>query len=41
MQELLTTIKTPADLRQIPVSELPKLASEIRYAICEQVKKGG
>ncbi len=39
--ELLSTIQTPADLRKIPISELPKLATEIRHSICEQVKQSG
>jgi len=39
--KLLSTIKSPADLRRIPVSGLPSLATEIRHAICEQVKRSG
>ncbi|MBC8309731.1 MAG: 1-deoxy-D-xylulose-5-phosphate synthase [Phycisphaerales bacterium] len=39
--ELLSTIQSPADLRKIPIPELPKLATEIRHAICEQVKQSG
>ena len=39
--ELLPTIQSPADLKKLPVEALPKLASEIRHAICEQVKKSG
>ncbi|MDP7005683.1 MAG: 1-deoxy-D-xylulose-5-phosphate synthase [Phycisphaerales bacterium] len=39
--KLLTTIKSPSDLRKIKVEELPELSTEIRNAICEQVKKGG
>jgi 1-deoxy-D-xylulose-5-phosphate synthase len=39
--ELLSTIHSPADLKKIPIADLPKLAAEIRHAICEQVKKGG
>jgi 1-deoxy-D-xylulose-5-phosphate synthase len=38
---LLSTIKSPEDLKKIPISDLPKLADEVRHAICEQVKKGG
>ena len=39
--ELLKSIQSPNDLRKIPIAELPKLASEIREVICEQVKKSG
>jgi 1-deoxy-D-xylulose-5-phosphate synthase len=39
--DFLSTIKTPADLKKIPIADLPKLAAEIRHAICEQVKKSG
>ena len=38
---LLTTIQSPADLRKIPITELPELATELRHAICEQVKRSG
>ena len=38
---LLSTIQTPADLRKIPVEELPVLAKEMREAICNQVQKSG
>ncbi|PHQ81438.1 MAG: 1-deoxy-D-xylulose-5-phosphate synthase [Phycisphaera sp.] len=37
----LPNIKTPADLKRIPVSALPELAQEIRTAIIEQVSKTG
>jgi 1-deoxy-D-xylulose-5-phosphate synthase len=39
--DFLSKIKTPADLKKIPIADLPKLAAEIRHAICEQVKKSG
>jgi 1-deoxy-D-xylulose-5-phosphate synthase len=39
--ELLQTIQSPADLRKIPIAKLPTLASEMRHAICEQVKRSG
>ncbi len=38
---LLPGIKTPADLKVLPVEKLPVLAAEIRHAICEQIKKTG
>ena len=37
----LPTIESPADLRKIPVDELPILAKEIRHVISEQVKESG
>ena len=37
----LPSIKTPADLKKLPVSALPDLAAEIRGAIIEQVAKTG
>ena len=39
--KLLSSIKSPADVRALPISELPRLAMEIRHAICEQVAKVG
>ncbi|MBC8202067.1 MAG: 1-deoxy-D-xylulose-5-phosphate synthase [Planctomycetes bacterium] len=39
--EFLSTIESPADLKKISIADLPKLAIEIRHAICEQVKKSG
>jgi len=39
--EFLPKIKSPADLRQLPVDDLPKLAQEVREAICNQVSKSG
>jgi 1-deoxy-D-xylulose-5-phosphate synthase len=39
--KILPSIKSPADVKAIPVSELPKLAAEIREAICDQVMKTG
>ncbi|GAB4544385.1 MAG: 1-deoxy-D-xylulose-5-phosphate synthase [Phycisphaerales bacterium] len=38
---LLHQIHTPADLRRIPVEQLPELAQEIREAIIGQVSKTG
>ncbi|CAN5830666.1 1-deoxy-D-xylulose-5-phosphate synthase [soil metagenome] len=38
---LLSTIKTPADLRQLSIEQLPQVAAEIRQAIYEQVSKTG
>jgi 1-deoxy-D-xylulose-5-phosphate synthase len=38
---LLTTVQSPADLRKIPITELPELATELRHTICEQVKRSG
>ncbi len=38
---LLASIQGPADLKQIPIDELPQLAREIRHAICEQVSRSG
>jgi 1-deoxy-D-xylulose-5-phosphate synthase len=38
---LLSSIRTPADLRVLPVDRLPEVAAEIRHAITEQVKRTG
>lgn len=38
---LLPTVRTPQDLRAIPFEQLPRLAAEIRHAICEQVRVSG
>lgn len=38
---LLSTIKTPADLRRLSVDQLPEVAADIRHAICEQIAKSG
>jgi len=38
---LLSTIQSPADLRKIPIEQLPALATEMRHVICEQVKRSG
>ena len=38
---LLNSIKNPADLKQLPIDQLPQLAEEIRHAICDQVSKTG
>ncbi|MEM8738202.1 MAG: 1-deoxy-D-xylulose-5-phosphate synthase [Planctomycetota bacterium] len=40
-QPLLPTIHGPRDLQQIPTDDLPRLADEIRHAICEQVSRSG
>ena len=37
----LPFIESPADLKKLPVDELPRLAQEIRQAICDQVSKTG
>jgi len=39
--ELLSTIQSPADLRKIPIDQLPTVAAQMRHAICEQVKVSG
>jgi 1-deoxy-D-xylulose-5-phosphate synthase len=39
--KLLPSIKSPADVRALPISELQVLAGEVRHAICEQVAKVG
>lgn len=39
--ELLSTVESPVDLKKIPLEALPTLASELRHAICEQVKRSG
>ncbi|MCG3138421.1 MAG: 1-deoxy-D-xylulose-5-phosphate synthase [Phycisphaerae bacterium] len=38
---LLDTIRSPIDLRELPVAELPKLALEIRQRIIEVVSRNG
>ena len=38
---LLENLRGPADLKRLPVEELPQLADEIRHAICEQVSRTG
>jgi 1-deoxy-D-xylulose-5-phosphate synthase len=38
---LLAGIKSPSDLKQIPIDDLPDLAREIRHVICEQVSQSG
>jgi 1-deoxy-D-xylulose-5-phosphate synthase len=40
-EPLLPKIRTPADLRALPIEALPRVAAEIRHAICEQVKSSG
>ena len=39
--ELLPGIKSPAQVKALAVSELPRLATEIRAAICGQIMKTG
>jgi 1-deoxy-D-xylulose-5-phosphate synthase len=39
--KLLSTIRSPHDLRKLPVDQLPGLALEIRDAICAQVSESG
>ena len=38
---ILPGIKTPADVRAMPIDALPQLAAEIRHAICDQIMKTG
>lgn len=38
---LLEALRSPADLKKMPLAELPALAAEIRAAICAQVAKSG
>ncbi len=40
-QKLLPTIASPADLKKLSPVQLPKLAREIREAICDQVSRTG
>ena len=35
--QLLPGIKTPDDLKALPISDLPKLAAEIRHAIAGNI----
>ena len=39
--ELLPAIGGPVDLKKLSVSELPRLAQEIRQVICDQVSQTG
>jgi 1-deoxy-D-xylulose-5-phosphate synthase len=39
--KLLSKIQTPADLRRLPISALPDVAAEIRFAICDQISRSG
>ena len=39
--ELLDTIRSPRDLKALPIDRLDDLAAEIRQAICEQVRRSG
>jgi len=39
--KILPTIKNPGDVKALPLSELPRLATEIREAICGQIMKTG
>lgn len=38
---LLDTITSPADLRRLPLSDLPKLAQELRTFLIESVSRTG
>jgi 1-deoxy-D-xylulose-5-phosphate synthase len=38
---MLESIQSPADLRELSIEQLNKLASEMRQAICEQVSRSG
>ena len=38
---LLSGIRTPQDLKRIPIDRLPELAAEMRWAICNQIRKSG
>lgn len=38
---LLESIKSPADLRKLPVERLPEVAADIRKAICDQIAISG
>ncbi len=38
---LLETIKSPADLRALPIDRLPEVAADIRKAICDQISRSG
>jgi 1-deoxy-D-xylulose-5-phosphate synthase len=38
---LLSTIKSPADLRKLPVDRLPEVAADMRRLICDQVAVSG
>ena len=39
--KILPGITSPADVKALPVKQLPQLACEIRTAICEQIMKTG
>ncbi|MCI0631038.1 MAG: 1-deoxy-D-xylulose-5-phosphate synthase [Phycisphaerales bacterium] len=39
--KLLPTINSPADLKGLAIDQLPVVASEIRHAMAEQIKKSG
>ncbi|MCH2138038.1 MAG: 1-deoxy-D-xylulose-5-phosphate synthase [Phycisphaerales bacterium] len=38
---LLERVHSPADLKAVPLEQLPDLAAQMRHAICEQIKKTG
>ena len=40
-KNLLSKIRSPKDLKKLPVEQLPVLAGQIREAICDQVSKTG
>src|SRR4029453_14319371 len=39
--KLLSHIKCPADLKALSIDQLPQVATEIRHALAEQIKKSG
>lgn len=41
IMKLLPGITSPADLKRLPIDQLPTVAAEIRHAIGEQIKKSG
>ena len=40
-QPILPNLRSPADLKALPVERLAQVAAEIRHTICEQVKSSG
>ena len=39
--ELLSGLRSPRDLKSLPIERLDYLAAEIRHAICDQVRLSG
>ncbi|MCP4758350.1 MAG: 1-deoxy-D-xylulose-5-phosphate synthase [Planctomycetes bacterium] len=39
--KILPGISSPADVKALPIEDLPALAAEMRHAICSQVQKSG